>query len=89
VAVLSLVAFSVGVYDVHGYRVGTPTTATVVDCSGAGNKHSAVFCTGQWSVDGKSYTGRIAGDSKGIHTGSSLDVRVRGGSAYTATSGNS
>jgi DivIVA domain-containing protein len=47
VAVLSLVAFSVGVYDVHGYRVGTPTTATVVDCHSNGNKHTPVYCTGQ------------------------------------------
>jgi DivIVA domain-containing protein len=87
-ATFSLVAFGIGVYDVHGYRVGTPTTAKVVDCSGGRNKYSSVTCTGQWSVGGKSYTGRIAGDGKGYHVGSSLDVRVRGGSAYTATSGN-
>jgi DivIVA domain-containing protein len=87
-AVFSLVAFGVGGYDVYGYRVGTPTTATVVDCSRNGNKHMATSCTGTWSVGGTSYTGRIAGDGKGYHVGSSLDVRVRGGSAYTATSGN-
>ena len=87
-AVLSLVAFGVGVYDVYGYRVGTPTTAKVVDCGRNGSKHSARTCRGTWSVGGKSYTGRIAGDSKGFHVGSSLDVRVRGGSAYTATSAN-
>jgi hypothetical protein len=87
-AVLSLVAFGVGVYDVYGYRVGTPTTAKVVDCTGGRNKYSGVTCTGQWSVGGTSYRGRIAGDSKGHHAGSSLDVRVRGDSAYTATSGN-
>ncbi|WP_082976982.1 DivIVA domain-containing protein [Mycobacterium sp. 852002-50816_SCH5313054-b] len=86
--VLSLVAFGVGVYDVYGYRVGTPTTAKVVSCSGGRNKFSNVICTAQWSVGGKSYTGRIAGDSKGRRVGSSLDVRVHGGSAYTATSGN-
>ena len=87
-AALSLVAFGIGVYDVYGYRVGTPTTAKVVSCYGNGNKHSSVTCTGQWNLGGKSYTGRIAGDSKGYHAGSSLDVRVRGDSAYTATSGN-
>jgi DivIVA domain-containing protein len=86
-AVLSLVAFGIGVYDVEGYRVGTPTTATVLDCHRNGNKHTPVYCTGQWSLGGKSYTGRIEGNSKGYHAGSSLDVRVRGGSAYTATSG--
>jgi DivIVA domain-containing protein len=84
-AVLSLVAFGVGVYDVYGYRVGTPTTAKVVDCTGGRNRFSSVTCTGQWSVGGTSYTGRIAGDSKGHHVGSSLDVRVRGDSAYVAT----
>ncbi len=87
-AVFSLAAFGVGVYDVYGYRVGTPMTATVLSCHRNGNKHTPLYCTGQWSLGGKSYTGRIEGDSKGYHVGSSLDVRVRGGSAYTATSGN-
>jgi DivIVA domain-containing protein len=87
VAVFSLAAFGIGVYDVYAYRVGTPTTAKIVDCHGNGSKHGGVTCRGQWSVGGKSYTGRIAGDLKGHHVGSSLDVRVRGGSAYTAASG--
>lgn len=86
-AVHSLVTFGIGVYDVYGYLVGTPTTAKVVSCT-ARNKHSSVTCSGQWSVGGKSYAGRIAGDLKGHHAGSSVDVRVRGGSAYTATAGN-
>ena len=85
--IFSLAAFGMAVHDVYGYRVGTPTTATIVDCHSNGNKHTPVYCTGQWSLGGKSYAGRIEGDSKGHHAGSSLDVRVRGGSAYTATSG--
>ena len=88
VAAFSLVAFGVGVYDVHGYRVGTPTTAKVVSCNRNGNKYSARTCTGTWSVGGKSYAGRIEGSGKGYQVGSSLDVWVRGGSAYTPTSGN-
>jgi DivIVA domain-containing protein len=86
-AAFSLVAFGIGVYDVHGYRVGTPTTAKVVSCVG-GRRTASVACTGTWSVGGKSYAGRIEGDGKGYKVGSSLDVRVRGGSAYTATSGD-
>jgi DivIVA domain-containing protein len=83
---LTLFFFGIGVYDVYEHRVGTPTTATVVSCSGYG-KHGRA-CTATWSVGGKSYTGRIEGDGKGYRVGSSLDLRVRGGSAYTATSGN-
>lgn len=88
-AAFSLVAFGIGVYDVYGYRVGTPTTAKVVSCSGSGSgsKHSGRTCMGTWSVGGKSYAGRIQGDGKGYQVGSSLDVH--GGSAYTVTSGKS
>ncbi len=85
---LSLVGFGIGLYDVHGYRVGTPTTAKVVSCGHIRGKYSTRTCTGTWSVGGMSYTGRIEGDGKDYQVGSSLDVRVRGRSAYTATSGN-
>lgn len=88
VTAFSLVALGIGVYDVHGYRVGTPATAKVVSCSSNGSRHSARTCTGTWSVGGKSSAGRIAGDGKGYQVGSSIDVRVHGSSAYTATSGN-
>jgi DivIVA domain-containing protein len=87
VTAFSLVAFGIGVYDVHGYRVGTPTTAKVVSCVG-GRRTASVACTGTWSVGGKSYAGRIEGDGKGYQVGSPLDVRVLGDTAYTATSGN-
>lgn len=81
--VVSLVLFGLGAYDAYAYRVGTPTTATINQCINA-TKGSSKSCTGTWSVGGKSYTGPIGSGGLGYSQGSSQNVRVHGGTAYTA-----
>ena len=68
-------------WDFYQYHVGTPTTATIVRCTASRNANN---CYGTWSVGGESHTGPIAGAGKGLRIGSSVDVRVRGDTAYTA-----
>jgi hypothetical protein len=78
-----LLAFSWGAHDFYQYRVGTPTTATVAgDCTKVtgGGKN----CPGTWSIDGVSHSGQIKTGFRTPSAGSSLDVRVSGGTAYTA-----
>jgi hypothetical protein len=81
VAGLALFGFGWGAHDLNQYRVGTPTTATVTACGGGGKMGG--YCTGTWSIDGVPQTGDI---EHGFipPVGSSLDVRVSGGAAYTA-----
>jgi hypothetical protein len=82
VALFSLLLFfCFGAYHVYAYRVGTPTTATNVQCT---EYRHGQDCAGTWSVGGKSYTGPIIGASGNA---SSLDVRVHDGNAYTANAG--
>ena len=77
----------------YGYQVGTPTTATGIECrDGAPDSHTSddpvsIYsltlsegCTATWSVGGQSQTGPIVGVQ---HLGSSLDVHVTGGTAFT------
>jgi hypothetical protein len=74
-------------YNDYAYHLGTPTTAKNVVCVfHPGSwvdryRDSYTSCTAAWSLDGRSYTGEIVGASDGDK---SVDVRVRGGTAYTA-----
>jgi hypothetical protein len=83
---------SFGARQFYGYQVGTPTTATGIECRhgvpGFGPDDSfhlssltlSERCTAAWSVDGQSQTGPIV---RVQHLGSS-DVHVSGGTAFTA-----
>jgi DivIVA domain-containing protein len=82
----SLLWLGVGVHAVYGYYSGPPTTATIVRCHG-GPRNIAPDCEATWNIDGAPHTGTIAGHIGGYPAGSSLDVHVRGNSAYTTTSG--
>ncbi|WP_275450755.1 DivIVA domain-containing protein [Mycobacterium sp. UM_CSW] len=85
----SLYLFGLGAHDVYGYRVGTPTTARVIDCTVHNRSKSFIrkweHCVGKWNVGGESHTGKIHGDRYGYQVGSSVDVRVRGDEAFTST----
>jgi hypothetical protein len=81
--VVSLLMFGVGAYDFYAYRVGTPTAATIEQCTQVPGG-SDQTCTATWSVGGKSHTGAIASGGHGYPQGSSQDVHVHGGTAYTA-----
>jgi len=91
-ASVPLYCFGSGVYNFHGYRTGTPTTATVNSChhnrpGHRGNMFNFVEprdCTGTWNIGGVSQTGLIAGPREGFLIGSTVDVRVLDGKAYTA-----
>jgi DivIVA domain-containing protein len=82
----SLIPLGIGVHHVYGYLAGTPTTATIVGCR-ASIRSIHKTCWATWDVDGESHTGTIEGGIGGHRPGSSLDVHVRGSSAYMATSG--
>lgn len=71
-----------GAYDSYAYHVGTPATATKVHCERAGR---GIGCYGEWSVGGESSSGTIEGISHS--DGSSLNVHVHDGTAYTAGAG--
>jgi hypothetical protein len=72
------IIFGIGMYDAFGYYVGTPTTATNVVCTGS---HRHQTCTGTWNLDGQSHTGEVRG---AVDRDGSSDVRVYGGTAFTA-----
>jgi hypothetical protein len=77
-AVLALLFFGFCGYQVYGYHVGTPTTATIVSCSsGAGRT-----CRGTWTLDDGTHTGRVWGNTGRVQDGSSLDIRVHNGWAF-------
>jgi hypothetical protein len=78
IVVLGLAAFAG--HSIYAYSVGTPTTAKVVSCYTSGKSR---HCTGTWTVDGATQTGKIDGTGKGNHTGETLNVRVHDGTAYT------
>ena len=94
-------------YDSYVYFVGTPTTATMGQCThgfhvSGGRRprteflnrvtNAVVFrkegCTGTWSVDGASHSGRIVGGDiySNYRPGDSVDARVHDGRAYTKNS---
>jgi hypothetical protein len=93
---LGLYLLSLGVREFYGYQVGTPTTATGIECVGglpdSGSDTSASYgdflraftlsraCHGAWRIDGQSQTGPIVGVQ---HLGSA-DVHVKGGIAFAA-----
>ena len=81
-ALFAVVGFWSGANDFNQYRVGTPTTATVTDCSGGRGGH----CSGMWSIDGVRHKGDIKAGFSTPRAGSSLDVRVRNDTAYTPRS---
>jgi hypothetical protein len=72
-----------GVYSFNQYRSGTPTTATVVSCHGVRDRS----CEGTWNIDGMSYTGRMPSNFiTGYNVGSTHEIRVTDGRAYSAAS---
>jgi hypothetical protein len=79
---LGLLLLVWGAHVLNQYRVGTPTTATVTHCSGG----RGGSCAGTWSIGGVPQSGDIEyGFMFSTYSvGSSLDVRVSGGTAYTA-----
>ena len=87
--VLSLLFFGSGAYQVYGYHVGTPTKATLVSCSRSAGRSAGQYvvdtltgCRGEWTLDGRTHTGRIWGKVGRVQEGSSLDVRVLNGWAF-------
>jgi hypothetical protein len=69
--------------DFYEYRVGTPTTATI-DHWDSDSRGTATKFYGRWSIGGVSQIGPIEGEIVGDpKAGSSVDVHVRGGTAYT------
>jgi hypothetical protein len=78
-----LLGFVWGAHDFNQYRVGTPTTATVTQCTLGGR---GGHCEGTWSIGGVSQHGNIKHGQfvRAPTVGSTLDVRVGGGTAYTA-----
>ena len=84
IVVVSMGLFAIAFHgrDIYEYHVGTPTKATVDRCDTHG-RHPT--CYGTWSIGGRSQTGPIHGaDKKNDPVGSTLDVHVSGGTAYTA-----
>jgi hypothetical protein len=78
---VALILFFAGAKDFHGYFVGTPTTATVTDCT-EGN-----FQEGTWRIGEVSQTGPLVGGFlDDCEVGQSVDVRVTNGKGYTAAS---
>lgn len=84
--ILGIVAVGLAAFAGHtlyAYGVGTPATAKVVSCTGSG-KHR--HCTGTWTIDGATHTGKIDGNGKSYRIGSIVDVHVYDGTAYTLAS---
>jgi hypothetical protein len=79
-----LVFLGFGAYEFYQYQSGTPTTATIDHC---GHSGGGPRCTGTWSLGGAPHSGSIKGNEE-YPDGSSVDVRVHGGAAYTASAGN-
>jgi hypothetical protein len=68
-------------YQNVGYYAGTPTTATIHECSPA--RGWRADCTASWSIRGESHTGTINLD-RDYPAESSIAVRAYGGRAYAA-----
>jgi len=80
VSLFALVLLGLGSFELYGYHSGKSTTATNVSCY---SKSSATFCKGAWTLDENRYTGRIMGPDRRLPYGSSVDVRVSHGIAFT------
>ena len=85
VAGIWLYMFGDLVWDVYGYQVGTPATATDVRCRGDTDAAN-VWCSGTWSVGGQSRNGPIHRVPENWKFGQPLDVRAHGGTAFAAGS---
>jgi hypothetical protein len=74
--------------DFYGYQVGTPVTATNVECSGGpagGDGNDPHYrCSGSWSIGGQSRKGPIQRVAGNWISQPSLDVRAHGDTAYAA-----
>jgi hypothetical protein len=81
VSLFALVFLGFGTFELYGYQSGRSTTATNVSCYGKGG---ATFCKGSWTIDEKTYTGRIMGPDRLLPRGSSVDARVSHGVAFTS-----
>ena len=82
-ACLGVLFLWIGVDAMHWYQAGTPTTVKVTNCtSGRG-----AYCAGKWTVNGMSQSGQIMNAKLfgAYPVGSSLDVHVWEGTAYTST----
>jgi DivIVA domain-containing protein len=85
VAGIWLYMFGDLVWDVYGYQVGTPATATDVRCRGDADTANA-RCSGNWSVGGQSRNGPIHRVPENWKFGQPLDVHAHGGTAFAAGS---
>jgi DivIVA domain-containing protein len=85
--VVALIPFGIGAHIMYMYVSGTPTTATIIRCHKEGTRTVIPTCTATWSVGGESHTGTISGHFGGYPRDTVVNVHVRGGGAYTATSG--
>ena len=84
-----LYMFGALAWDAYGYQVGTPVTATNIECVGsaAGDANDPhAHCTGTWSIGGQSRKGPIHRAPGSWSSRESLDVRVHGGTAFAAGS---
>jgi hypothetical protein len=89
-AALPLIHFGYGTYELYGYGLGTPTTATVVSCRAPRTRGAGIFgvlsshnCRATWKIGAESHTGPIEGPKSGYDVHSSVDVRVLGNTAFT------
>jgi hypothetical protein len=73
------------VWDVYGYQIGTPATATDVRCLGD-TESANVRCSGTWSVGGQSRNGPIHRVPENWKFGQPLDVHAHGATAFAAGS---
>jgi hypothetical protein len=85
---VGLRALSDSWYPAYQYELGTPTTATIDHCDQSSGKGHLIWCTGTWTVNGRTQSGLInnglIGGNRTFVAGSSLAVHVKDGIAYTA-----
>lgn len=68
----------------HAYAIGIPATAELFECPPKPSKSNKT-CFGSWTVDGAKQVGPVEGtDAAADNTGTTVDVRVHNGVAYTA-----
>jgi hypothetical protein len=82
---LSLICF--GAYQTYVYRVGTPATVTSIECDYTGRGGQS--CSGTWRAGEASHSGHIECSplASVLAACNPSDVRVHGGTAYTAMAG--
>lgn len=83
--IMMLVLVGDGGYALYAFSVGTPTTATVDQCTSGSGKSSRI-CWGTWTNDGAWQHGKVKHALGSLHEGSVVDVRVHNGTAYTLRS---